>query len=43
MPLEAGGEAFRYIPALNATPAHVSALQGLVERHLQIWTAEPEQ
>lgn len=31
--LAAGGETFRYIPALNDTPAHVRALAGLVMRH----------
>jgi ferrochelatase len=31
--LEAGGREYRYIPALNATPAHIAALTGLVLRH----------
>lgn len=33
----AGGEALRYIPALNAQPSHVAALASLVERHGQGW------
>lgn len=35
--LEAGGEAYDYVPALNAGDAHVSALTHLIERHLQGW------
>lgn len=35
--LEAGGEALRYIPALNAEPAHVTALADLVLRHGAGW------
>ncbi|HEY0940671.1 MAG TPA: ferrochelatase [Steroidobacter sp.] len=35
--LEAGGEAYDYIPALNAGDAHVSALTRLIERHMQGW------
>lgn len=30
---EAGGERLDYVPALNATPAHVDMLAGLLERH----------
>lgn len=33
----AGGEALRYIPALNADPGHVEALTALVERHVCGW------
>ncbi|MEQ1439879.1 ferrochelatase [Fontimonas sp. SYSU GA230001] len=33
----AGGEVLRYIPALNAEPAHLDALAALVERHLAGW------
>jgi protoporphyrin/coproporphyrin ferrochelatase len=33
----AGGSALRYIPALNAQPAHVDALAGLIQRHGQGW------
>lgn len=32
---EAGGEALRYIPALNADAAHVDALAAVVERHFR--------
>jgi ferrochelatase len=34
---EAGGESLRYIPCLNAAPAHVEAMADLVLRHLQGW------
>lgn len=30
----AGGETFRYIPALNDNPDHIRALAGLVEQHM---------
>lgn len=32
---EAGGESLRYIPCLNASPAHADALAALARRHLQ--------
>ncbi len=32
---EAGGERLRYIPCLNASPAHADALAGLARKHLQ--------
>ena len=32
---EAGGDALRYIPCLNASPAHADALAALARRHLQ--------
>jgi ferrochelatase len=35
--LKAGGQAFDYIPALNATATHVEALQHLIARHAQHW------
>ncbi|HXH03223.1 MAG TPA: ferrochelatase [Candidatus Competibacteraceae bacterium] len=35
--LERGGEAFRYIPALNARPEHIALLAGLVRRHGAGW------
>lgn len=35
----AGGEALRYVPALNDEPAHLDALTALVRRHLGGWTA----
>ena len=34
---QAGGDALRYIPALNATPGHVAALAALARRHAQGW------
>ncbi len=34
---EAGGEALRYIPCLNATPAHADALATLARRALAAW------
>lgn len=33
----AGGESFHYIPALNASTAHIHALTNIAERHLQGW------
>ena len=36
---EAGGEAFGYIPALNAEPGHLDALTQLIEENLQGWSA----
>jgi ferrochelatase len=36
--LAAGGQRLDYIPALNATDAHVRLLAGLVRRHSQGWT-----
>ncbi len=35
--IEAGGKAYRYIPALNARDGHIRALHGLAERHLAGW------
>jgi protoporphyrin/coproporphyrin ferrochelatase len=37
--LRAGGEMFDYVPALNATDAHVHALEQLVLCHAQGWPA----
>lgn len=34
----AGGETLRYIPALNADPAHIEALASLIERARAGWT-----
>lgn len=39
--LEAGGQAFHYIPALNAEPAHIAALTGLILQHLQGFPTTP--
>ena len=41
--LEAGGQQFHYIPALNAHPAHIDALKALVDVHLSGWTAADNQ
>jgi len=35
--LEAGGEQFRYIPALNAEPHHITALEQLIVDNLAGW------
>ncbi len=35
--LDAGGEAFNYIPALNAEAAHIDALANIVMQHTQGW------
>lgn len=35
--IEAGGDGFAYIPALNATPGHIDALEALVRSNLQGW------
>lgn len=35
--LEAGGEQFHYIPALNERSGHIQALSALVEKHLEGW------
>jgi ferrochelatase len=35
--LHAGGERYRYIPALNDRPDHIQAIAGLALRHLQGW------
>ncbi|HEC20855.1 MAG TPA: ferrochelatase [Gammaproteobacteria bacterium] len=41
--LEAGGEKFHYIPALNDRADHITALAGLVQKHLAGWPeAEPD-
>jgi ferrochelatase len=43
--MEAGGEGFSYITALNATPGHIDALVKLIEENLQGWQVprnEPE-
>lgn len=35
--MEAGGKAFEYIPALNATQGHIDALVQLIEKNLEGW------
>lgn len=37
--MEAGGKAFAYIPALNATDEHIEALVALIEQNLEGWAA----
>jgi len=39
--VHAGGERYRYIPALNDRPDHVQALAGVALRHLQGWVTAP--
>lgn len=39
--LEAGGQEYHYIPALNSEPGHIDALAGIIERRLQPWLAAP--
>jgi protoporphyrin/coproporphyrin ferrochelatase len=36
--LHAGGKEFRYIPCLNDSPAWITALAGIAERHLAGWS-----
>jgi protoporphyrin/coproporphyrin ferrochelatase len=36
--MAAGGETYHYIPALNAEPAHIQALAGIISRELSGWT-----
>lgn len=35
--LQAGGQAYHYIPAMNAQPAHIQALADIVQQHTQGW------
>lgn len=35
--LQAGGQSYQYIPALNERPEHVQMLAGLIEKHTQAW------
>lgn len=39
--MESGGERYEYIPALNAEPAHIDALEKLILNHLQGWDLSP--
>ncbi|MFZ3120982.1 MAG: ferrochelatase [Variovorax sp.] len=39
--LHAGGKEFRYIPCLNDSPAWITALAGIAERHLAGWPTKP--
>jgi ferrochelatase len=36
--LEAGGERFEYVPALNASAGHAQCLAGLIAQRCQGWT-----
>jgi ferrochelatase len=38
--LQAGGERYEYISALNAEPAHIEMLAKLLEQHLQGWKTD---
>lgn len=40
--LEAGGESFSYIPALNDRPEHISALFSLIAKNLAGWLELPD-
>jgi ferrochelatase len=35
--MQAGGEAYHYIPALNDTPLHIRALADIIQQHTQGW------
>jgi ferrochelatase len=35
--LDAGGDDYRYIPALNQAPEHIGFLRDLAVQHLQGW------
>lgn len=40
--IQAGGKSFRYVPALNSTPAHIGALGQMVARHLAGWLPDAD-
>ncbi|MDB5969436.1 MAG: ferrochelatase [Hydrocarboniphaga sp.] len=40
--INAGGRTFRYVPALNAAPAHIDALGRMISRHLTGWLPEAD-
>lgn len=40
--INAGGKTFRYVPALNASPAHIEALGQMIEHHLGGWLPAEE-
>jgi ferrochelatase len=40
--LHAGGERYRYIPALNDRPDHIRVIADLVHRNLQGWVQAPD-
>jgi ferrochelatase len=35
--LEAGGERYEYIPALNADASHIEMMESLISQHIQGW------
>ena len=35
--LHAGGESFTYVPCLNDSPAHISALAAVIDENLSGW------
>jgi ferrochelatase len=35
--LNAGGETYRYIPALNSNADHIQALADIIQKHTQGW------
>lgn len=35
--IQAGGEQYHYIPALNDTPSHIRALADIIQKHTQGW------
>ncbi|MFQ3338749.1 MAG: ferrochelatase [Colwellia sp.] len=37
--IEAGGERYEYIPALNAEPNHIDMMETLIAQHIQGWSA----
>ncbi|HEY4597485.1 MAG TPA: ferrochelatase, partial [Thermoanaerobaculia bacterium] len=39
--LHAGGERYRYVPALNDRPDHIRVIADLVHRNLQGWVETP--
>ena len=41
--MEAGGERYEYIEALNSDPAHIDLLTGLINREIRDWVATPEE
>ncbi|KFZ29951.1 ferrochelatase [Pseudidiomarina atlantica] len=41
--IEAGGEQYAYIPALNDNPDHIAALTAIVKRELQGWSVVTDQ
>ena len=40
--IQAGGERFEYIPALNDSPAHIDMLVDLVSDNVQGWLDQPD-